>query len=80
VTRDAIQEALVGILATSLGVSLDDARTELAISGGACDSLIGVEVIIALEETFGISVPDDAVTDICESIPAMVEFVAARLS
>lgn len=75
-----IEATLIGLLAKSLNTDPADAAAQLVASEGMCDSLVGVEVIIAMEEAFGISVPDDALVDICHSIPAMVRFVAQCLS
>lgn len=78
--QQEIEATLMGLLAKSLNTDLQDAAAQLAANDGACDSLVGVEVIIAMEEVFGISVPDDVLVRVSNSIPEMVAFVTLCLS
>lgn len=71
---------VVEIVAASLDTAPADVVAKIASDGGICDSIVGIEVIIAIEERFGISVPDDALVDICSSIPSMIAFVKECLS
>lgn len=58
-------EKVKGVLAASLGCDPDDVTMESSISEDlGADSLSIVELIMALEDDFGISLPDEEVKDI----------------
>ena len=44
------------------------------------DSLEGVEAILAVEERFGVTIPDDELSGICRSIPRIVDAVVRQLA
>lgn len=44
------------------------------------DSLEGVEAILAVEERFGVTIPDDELGRICRSIPRIADAVVRQLT
>jgi acyl carrier protein len=62
---DAILEKITGIIAEQLDVPTDDVSPEKSFTDDlGADSLAIVELVLALEEEFGIKIPDDQVDSI----------------
>lgn len=65
-------------LARSRAVPPETARTERE-SGEEIDSLEGVEIIIAAEAEYGITIEDHELTTVCSSPHKMAELIAAKV-
>jgi acyl carrier protein len=62
---DDILRKIQGIIAEQLDVKEDDVRPEKSFTDDlGADSLAIVELVLALEEEFGIKIPDDKVDEI----------------
>ena len=68
--RDAIGRSVMGVDAANLHVD-----TEFSEAG--IDSLDHASILLALQEEYGLTVPDED-TDKCTSIRAIVEYAAER--
>lgn len=68
-------EKVVDILAKQLGTEKDKIKgeTNIATDLGA-DSLDLVEVLMSLEDEFGVSIPDDAIPNI-KTVDDLVKFI-----
>ncbi len=70
-TFDKVQE----IIAEKLSVKKEDVKNESNIAEDlGADSLDLVEILMALEDTFGISIPDEAIPQI-KTIKELVDFI-----
>ena len=70
--RDAIFEKVKGIIVDQLGVTEDEvAQSSNFVDDLGADSLDTVELVMALEEQFGIDIPDES----SEKITTVVEAV-----
>lgn len=75
-----IEEVLYKELAASRGSTSATVREELG-AGGEIDSLEGVELIVAIEERFDVSIPDHELTSsVCSSIPRLGRLVEAKVA
>jgi acyl carrier protein len=75
-----IEAVLVGRLAHGRGADRETVQRALE-SGGTIDSLEGIELILAAEEVFGITVSDDELSSaVCRSVPALVGLVQSKLA
>lgn len=62
---DSILEKITGIIAEQLDVKAEDVSPEKSFTDDlGADSLAIVELVLALEEEFGIKIPDDKVDSI----------------
>ena len=62
---DNILEKITGIIAEQLDVATEDVTAEKSFTDDlGADSLAIVELVLALEEEFGIKIPDDKVDSI----------------
>jgi acyl carrier protein len=62
---DEILRKIQGIIAEQLDVKEDDVKPEKSFTDDlGADSLAIVELVLALEEEFGIKIPDDKVDEI----------------
>jgi acyl carrier protein len=59
VTRDEIERQLIAIVQQEKEVAEDLLRPETALTDAGIDSLDSLTILFAIEEQFGISVPDD---------------------
>ena len=58
-TRDEIAEKLIGIIKDEKNVADDLLKPETALADAGIDSLDSLTILFAIEEQFGISIPDD---------------------
>ena len=82
--REAVLAAVVDMLITSLQVERApgefDPDTPLLGTGLALDSVDAVEIVVALESKFGVSLDDDQAPVALRTINTLVDVVAAETS
>jgi acyl carrier protein len=72
---DAILEKITGIIAEQLDVDAEAVSPEKSFTDDlGADSLAIVELVLALEEEFGIKIPDDKVDSI-KTVGDAVEYI-----
>jgi acyl carrier protein len=72
---DAILEKITGIIAEQLDVQSSEVSPEKSFTDDlGADSLAIVELVLALEEEFGIKIPDDKVDSI-KTVGDAVEYI-----
>lgn len=80
-SHEQIEDAIIQIIADVLGQDPDEVHESLTETEGIIDSLHGVEVILAAEEKFGISIPDDALSPkVCSLVPELVQLIKSRMA
>ena len=57
-TRDEIQQQLVDIVLKEKDIPADQLRPETLLADAGIDSLDSLTILFAIEEQFGISIPD----------------------
>ena len=57
-TRDEIQQQLIGIVRKEKNLADDQLRPETLLADAGIDSLDSLTILFAIEEQFGISIPD----------------------
>ena len=76
-----VQKTFIAQLSASRGASIDEVLEELERTGGAIDSLEGLELAIEAERTFGVTISDKELSSgICRSIPDLVACVRSKLT
>lgn len=76
----AILDKIQGIIAEQLDVETDEVKPEKIFTDDlGADSLAIVELVLALEEEFGIKIPDDKVDSI-KTVGDAVEFIKQNAS
>jgi acyl carrier protein len=78
VTRDEIERQLIAIVQQEKEVAEDLLRPETALTDAGIDSLDSLTILFAIEEQFGISVPDDRARAM-KTFGDMVELVVSLL-
>lgn len=82
--REAVLAAVVDMLITSLQVKRApgefDPDTPLFGTGLALDSVDAVEIVVALESKFGVSLDEDQAPAALRTINTLVDAVAAEMS
>jgi len=74
-----IKERVLKVVTEELGVKADDCKDEATLSGDlGADSLDVVDVVMAIEEEFGIEVPDDD-APILKTVGDIVGYVEGRV-
>lgn len=76
-TKIDITNKVLEILENHLGVKINNTKANIQDDLGA-DSLDSVEIIMALEETFNISITDDEAVDI-KTVDDLIKAVKKRL-
>jgi acyl carrier protein len=77
---DDIMSKIQGIIAEQLDVNERDVTREKRFTDDlGADSLAIVELVLALEETFGIKIPDDEVDNI-KTVGDAVDFIKKQAS
>lgn len=75
----ALEEKLKVVIADQLGLEVDEVQSDLDLVNDLdADSLDMVEIVMALEEMFGIQVPDADAEDI-ETFGELVAYVATKV-
>ena len=75
----AINARVFSIISEQLGIGDDDVSPESSFVGDlGADSLDIVEVIMAIEEEFGIDIPDNEVEEI-ETVSELIKYVEKSL-
>ena len=78
-TGRPIEERVAAIISEQLGVEVSTLTPDAHLLDDlGADSLDVVELVMALEEEFGIEVPDDDVENI-RTVSDVVEYMAARV-
>lgn len=78
----SITERVVQTIAKTQHISPDAIRPENSFAELKIDSLDGLQIMFALEEEFGVSIPDDEVkklTSVAEAIAGIEKLLAARV-
>lgn len=77
--RDEIFEKVKGVIVEQLNVEEDDVNEDATfVDDLGADSLDIVELVMALEEEFGVSIPDESAEKI-KSVGDAVDFIAENL-
>lgn len=58
-TRDEIAEKLIGIIKNEKNIADELLAPETALADAGIDSLDSLTILFAIEEQFGVSIPDD---------------------
>ena len=75
---DNIEQQVKKVVAEQLSINEADIKNESAfISGLGADSLDTVELVMALEDTFGIEIPDDQQEKI-QTVQDAIDFIEAH--
>ena len=75
---DNIEQQVKKVVAEQLSINEADIKNESAfISDLGADSLDTVELVMALEDTFGIEIPDDQQEKI-QTVQDAIDFIAAH--
>jgi acyl carrier protein len=77
-SREDIEGALYATLAAGRGSTVDAVRAVIG-GRGQIDSLEGVELIVAAEESFGVSIGDDELSRVCRSVPNLAQLVESKV-
>ena len=78
--NDPILDKIQGIIAEQLDVETDEVKPEKIFTDDlGADSLAIVELVLALEEEFGIKIPDDKVDSI-KTVGDAVEYIKQNAS
>jgi acyl carrier protein len=74
--RDELFEKIKGVIVEQLGADEDDVTEDAAfVDDLGADSLDIVELVMALEEEFGVSIPDEQAEKI-KSVGDAIDFIA----
>jgi acyl carrier protein len=74
--RDELLEKIKGVIVEQLGADEDDVTEDAAfVDDLGADSLDIVELVMALEEEFGVSIPDEQAEKI-KTVGDAVDFIA----
>lgn len=72
--RQEIETKVKKLIHEQLDVNLDEIKLETALGELSIDSLNTVEILLALEETFEIDIPDE-VTETLKTVKDVVDYV-----
>lgn len=73
------KDRVIQIIAEQLGTEIDETQPEKSITDDlGADSLDSVELVMALEEEFGIEVPDDDAAKLT-TVQAVIDYVNNHL-
>jgi len=74
--RDELLEKIKGVIVEQLGADADDVTEDAAfVDDLGADSLDIVELVMALEEEFGVSIPDEQAEKI-KTVADAVDFIS----
>ncbi len=78
-TREQIEEKVIDIVCKQLAAEKSKVKPETSfVNDLGADSLDTVELVMEVEETFGISVPDEDATKI-QTVKDIVDYIEKRL-
>jgi acyl carrier protein len=78
-TGSDVSERVRALIANNLDVPLEQVRPEASfINDLQADSLAIVELVLALEEEFGVEIPDEA-TDKIRAVQDAIDYIVARV-
>ena len=72
-----IFEKVKALIKSELNFSIDDLKLESTLEDMGADSLDAVELIMAIEETFNIEIPEDAAREM-KSLQNIVSYIEAH--
>lgn len=78
-TRAEIEEKLIAIVRQEKDIPADLLRSETQLADAGIDSLDSLTILFAIEEQFGISVPDNEARAM-QTFGDMLDIVAARVA
>lgn len=79
----SVDERIAKVVAEQLGVPVANVRPDSTLGGLKADSLDLVELVMALENEYGIEIPDDVIEHQCASsvtVQQIVAYISQRLS
>jgi acyl carrier protein len=78
-TLDDVKSVIVGILGIEARADRIDGATPLFGAMPELDSMAVVELVVALEERFSVSISDDEITgEVFETVGALAAFIDAK--
>lgn len=78
-TGSDVSERVRALIANNLDVPLEQVRPEASfIDDLKADSLVIVELVLALEEEFGVEIPDEA-TEKIRAVQDAIDYIVARV-
>jgi acyl carrier protein len=78
-TLDDVKSVIVGTLGIEARADRIDASTPLFGAMPELDSMAVVELVVALEQRFGVTIGDDEITgDVFETVGALAAFIEAK--
>ena len=78
-TGSDVSERVRALIANNLDVPFEQVRPEASfINDLQADSLAIVELVLALEEEFGVEIPDEA-TDKIRAVQDAIDYIVARV-
>jgi acyl carrier protein len=78
-TGSDVSERVRALIANNLDVPLEQVRPEASFTNDLqADSLAIVELVLALEEEFGVEIPDEA-TDKIRAVQDAIDYIVSRV-
>jgi acyl carrier protein len=72
-----ISSAVINVIADKSSKKSDEIKPECSFSDLGIDSLTSMEIVMAMEEEFGIEIPEEAATNIT-TVQAAIDFAAQK--
>jgi acyl carrier protein len=79
-SRDSVAWRVSEMLAKQLGLLLPEVTPDATLESLGADDLDVVEIVIDLEDAFGIEIPDDEVEDGLTTVAEVIRYVDAALA
>lgn len=76
-TRDEIKQLVVGAIQTHLTPSCDVTESSKLVEDLGADSLDQVELVMQFEETFGIEIPDEDLSQLT-TVEGIIDYIQNR--
>ncbi len=80
-TQEQIEARVIAVIAKSQHIPLETVTAESTFAQMNIDSLDGLQILFALEEEFGIDIPDDAgrqITSVREAVAGVSALLARK--